>query len=148
MRLVLNVAAVSEWRAPDFDVVLPRGEHELPNDDVKLTRGLARAIAAAAGAGVLEIVEADAKAAKLIDGVVESDEDSLLAYENAIESGVWLEGHLEDVIAQRKNRALELAEQLKGSDEKSAKEILAHAEFNDGLLAEAKARLAALRGET
>jgi SAM-dependent methyltransferase len=60
MRIALNVP-VSLWRAPDFDLELAGGRHELPNDDVKLPAALVRCIGAAAGAGVVEIVEADAR---------------------------------------------------------------------------------------
>ena len=148
MQLSLNVVH-SQWRAPDFGVVLAGGRHDLPSDEVKLKAGFVRQIAAAAAAGALEILEADAQAAAVIEGAVELDEQSLVKYEAAVASGAWLEGHLEDVVAQRENRAVELREQLKDEslDEAAAEELLVRAEFNDRLLEEAKLRLAVRRGE-
>lgn len=148
MRLSLNVVH-SQWRAPDFGVVLEGGRHDLPNEEVKLKTGFVRQIAAAAAAGALEILEADEQAAALLDGAVEPDEESLVKYEAAVASGAWLDGHLEDVVAQRENRAGELREQLQDEslEEAAASELLARAEFNDRLLEEAKLRLALRRGE-
>lgn len=148
MRISLNVA-VSRWRAPDFGVELEGGRHDLPNDDVALSSALVRTIGAAAGAGVIEILDADAKAAKILDGAVESDQDSLKVYEEAVASGVWLDGHLQDVMAQREQRGRELRDQLTDNSlgEEQAEELLERAEFNERLLEEASARLAAHRGE-
>ncbi len=148
MRISLNVA-VSLWKATDFAVELPGGRHDLPSDEVKLSAGLLRAIAAAAGAGVVEILDVDAKAAKVIDGVVEPDEISAAKYAEAFASGAWLEGHLEDVIAQRERQAESLRDELadESLDAEVASELVEKAAYNDRLLAEARSRLAMWRGD-
>jgi len=150
VKLSLNVA-VSQWRAGDFDVVLAGGPHELPSDDVKLSAGLVRAIAAAAAAGVVEILDANAAAAKIIDGAVQSDEDSLEVYEEAVASGAWLDGHLQDVIAQREQAIALLDEQLAagiGDEELDQRDALRdRKDFDEHLLTDARTRLAAHRGE-
>lgn len=141
----MNVG-VSRWRASDFDVELEGGRHDLPSENVKLSAGLVRAIRDAGRAGVLEIVECDAKAASIIDDA-ESDEQSLAKYEEAVASGVWLEGHLQDVVAQRERQIEDLApeleqlEQLAG-DERQA--LVDRAAFALRLRDEAADRLAAL----
>ena len=148
MRVALNVA-VSEWRAPDFGVALAGGPHELPSEDVKLTSPLVRCIAAAAAAGAVEITDADAQAAKIIGGAVESDDDSLAVYEEAVASGVWLDGHLQQVIAEREQQLERLADELKDDslDEEEAAALEERVAFSERLLEEAKTRLAHHRGE-
>lgn len=149
MKVSLHVH-VSEWRAPDFGVVLAGGRHDLPNDQVtKLPAGFIRQIAAAASAGVLEVVDCDASAAAVIDGAVESDEDSLKLYAAAVASGVWLDGHLQDVIAQRENQLAALQEQLtdESLEAAAAGDLLARAEYALHVRDQAKTRLAAHRGE-
>lgn len=144
MKITVNVG-ISRWRASDFDVELGGGQHELPSDDVKLSAGLVRAIAAAAAAGVLEIVDADAKAAKAIDGVVQDDSDSLAVYEDAVASGVWLEGHLEDCVAQGYRRAERLTDELQFVDEDAKEAVLERIDLNAVGIRQAEARLAAVR---
>jgi hypothetical protein len=111
MKLTVQVL-VSQWAwtDPDEAVVLPGGEHELPNDDLELTPDLVRALASAIAAGSLELVHADAPARKALARHVESDEDSLAAQAKAQADRRWLEGHLEDYIAQAENTLLQLNE--------------------------------------
>lgn len=146
MKISVDVK-VSFWRASDFDVELAGGLHDLPSDDVKLSAGLLRAIAAAAGAGVLEIVELDAKAAKAIDGVVQSDEDSLAVYEAAVASGVWLEGHLADVVAQRERQLERIEAELETTEGDERPPVLERAQLVASQRNEAQARLDALVGK-
>lgn len=88
------------WSDPDEAVVLPGGDHALPNDDVKLSADLVKAIGAGVAAGALELLETDSKYVKQVYAAVEEDEISLKANAKAVESGAWLKGHLQDYVAQ------------------------------------------------
>lgn len=152
MKISLHVP-ISQWRATDFGIVLAGGKHDLPNDDVpKLSAGFLRAIAAASAVGVVEILECDAKAASAMDGVVEPDEESLAKYEDAVQSGLWLEGHLANVVAQREEQLGQLARQLelaraagKSLDDEDVVALIAQAAFAEYLREEAASLLAALK---
>jgi hypothetical protein len=89
MRLTVDVKH-SRWAGPDVE--LAGGVHE-----IDVSAAVVRAIAAGAAAGVLEIVDADAKASKVIAGAVEPDEVSLVRQAEAVADGRWHEGHLAQV---------------------------------------------------
>lgn len=82
------------WSDPDEAVVLPGGDHALPNDKVNLTADLVRALACAEKTGAVEILEADAQAKKTLAGAVESDEASAKALDKAMADGRWQEGNV------------------------------------------------------
>lgn len=73
MRVLIRVS-VSQWACSDLEppLILPEGQHELDLDETGVC-----AVAAAAAAGALEVLEQDARARKLGDAAVEADAVSL-----------------------------------------------------------------------
>lgn len=147
MKLTINVL-VGRWRASDFEIELEGGRYELPNDDVALSKPLVEQIRDAEIAGVLEILDADAAAAKII-AKAESDEESLAKLEAAVKTGAWLEGHLENVIAESGQHLELLADELQDESlsEEDAAALLERAGLFARLHDDAKARLASQRRE-
>lgn len=83
------------WSDPDEPVVLDAGDHVLPDDGVPVTAGLVRAVGASVASGAVEVLDADAKARKILDGAVEPDTVSAGKLDAAMADGSWQAGNLE-----------------------------------------------------
>ncbi len=153
----LLVRALHEVHAAGL--VLAGGEHDLAG----LTAQQVRMLGAAAAAGVLEILETDNKAARHVDALVESDEDSLARLGDAIANGRWQDGNLEQEVAKLEQLPALLTEQIAEADRMLATQLEedereAWQAWHDGQqarlaqipvrLAAARAALAAHRGES
>src|SRR5215831_419444 len=96
----MRIKVDHKWVATPEDT-FDAGEHE-----VKGTKKLLKAVALAqATGGVIEVLEASPEEQAGLEGHVESDEDSLKAYEAAQASGEWQRGNVEDFLATNERSA-------------------------------------------
>lgn len=147
LRVKVNV---SQWAWGDGDEshVLPGGTHNLPSDDVALTKDFVQALAAAAEAdpGSIEILSSDDAAKKAMRGGVESNADSLKALEKAQEDGSWYESNLEAQVALFEGVEAEAKASLESSDDTAKWDgVIVRAQHGRE---QALAALAEIRGES
>jgi len=145
MKVKVNVSKWA-WGDGDESHVLLGGTHNLPSDDVALSKDFVQAIAVAAEAdpGTIEILSSDDAAKKAMSGGVESDADSLKALEKAQEDGSWYESNLEAQVALFVGVEAEAKANLKAELPGEWQGVLIRAQHarNEALTA-----LAAIRGE-
>jgi hypothetical protein len=136
MKLAVDVK-ISRWAWGDGDEshVLPGGRHELTNASADFVRAVGAA--AASDPSVIEIVESDSSAKKLLDSAVESDAASRKALASAVKDGRWAEGNLE----------AEAASQLQAFEHARANGDDAAAEEAHARMVQARLGLRHLRGE-
>lgn len=89
----------SVWGAEGFDEPFSGGVQT-----VEVTPAFAPILAGAVNARVVELVDPSDELLALLDGHVETQEVSDAAYEEAVQSGAWRTGHLQQWITETEQR--------------------------------------------